>query len=108
MATLAKDMDRWIEKRDELSRKMEDIRKQKNSALKREVSKYFDSSNAVESRDHAPPVHTRSWAKVGRELMRGIVAFPCDDHYRPLNATWMHNLCSLSDCLVVRTQESKA
>ena len=41
MATLAKDMDRWIEKRDELSRKMEDIRKQKKTALKREVSKHF-------------------------------------------------------------------
>ena len=38
MATLAKDMDRWIEKRDELSRKMEDIRRQKQAALKREVS----------------------------------------------------------------------
>ena len=52
MATLAKDMDRWIEKRDELSRKMEDIRKQKKTALKREVSKHFDSSNTV--RDYAP------------------------------------------------------
>ena len=47
MATLAKDMDRWIEKRDELSRKMEDIRKQKQTALKREVSKHFDSGYSI-------------------------------------------------------------
>lgn len=48
MATLAKDMDRWIEKRDELSRKMEDIRKQKQTALKREVSKNFSSDYSPE------------------------------------------------------------
>ena len=44
MSTLAKDMDRWIEKRDDLSRKMEDIRKQKKTALKREVSKHLHDS----------------------------------------------------------------
>ena len=48
MATLAKDMDRWIEKRDELSRKMEDIRKQKQTALKREVSKNFGNDYSPE------------------------------------------------------------
>ena len=33
MAVLAKDMDRWIEKRDELSRRREDLRRQKELAL---------------------------------------------------------------------------
>ena len=38
MSTLARDMDRWIEKRDDLSRMLEDIRKQKKTALEGEVS----------------------------------------------------------------------
>ena len=25
---------------------------------------------------------------MGRGLIRGILTFPCDDHYRPPNATW--------------------
>ena len=57
MATLAKDMDRWIEKRDELSRKMEDIRKQK-TALKREVSR----STYISTHTHFK--HTDKMAKV--------------------------------------------
>ncbi len=60
MATLAKDMDRWIEKRDELSRKMEDIRKQKKTALKREVSKHFNNRNyrkySMTATDFLPPL----------------------------------------------------
>ena len=28
-----------------------------------------------------------------------IVTFQCDDHYRPLNAMLVHNLCTLSGCL---------
>ena len=38
MSTLAKDMDSWIEKRDELSRKIEDLREQKQNIMKRKVS----------------------------------------------------------------------
>ena len=33
-------------------------------------------------------------------LMHGIVTFPRDDHYRPMNATWMHDLCTFSGCLI--------
>ena len=38
MSTLAKDMDSWIEKRDDLSRKLEDLREQKQNAMKSKVS----------------------------------------------------------------------
>ena len=40
MSTLAKDMDSWIEKRDNLSRKLEDLREQKKNAMKNKVRKY--------------------------------------------------------------------
>ena len=33
MSTLAKDMDRWIEKRDELSRKVEELKRQRHTTL---------------------------------------------------------------------------
>ena len=38
MSTLAQDMDSWIEKRDELSRKIDDLRKQKETIMKGKVS----------------------------------------------------------------------
>ena len=38
MSTLAKDMDSWIEKRDELSKKIDDLRRQKQSIMKKKVS----------------------------------------------------------------------
>lgn len=37
MANLAKDMDTWIEKRDNLSRKVDALKKQKDLILKSEV-----------------------------------------------------------------------
>lgn len=37
MANLAKDMDTWIEKRDQLSHKIDTLRRQKESVLKSEV-----------------------------------------------------------------------
>ena len=37
MSTLAKDMDRWLEKRDELSKKREELLKQREATLKAEV-----------------------------------------------------------------------
>ena len=40
MSTLAKDMDSWIEKRDELSRKIDDLRKQKETIMKAKVSQH--------------------------------------------------------------------
>ena len=33
--------------------------------------------------------------KVGRGLIRGILTFPCDDHYRPSNTTWARDLCTV-------------
>ena len=33
---------------------------------------------------------------MGRGLIRGILTFPCDDHYRPSNATWARDLCIFS------------
>lgn len=41
MSTLAKDMDSWIEKRDQLSRKIEDLRKQKEASMKGKVNEYM-------------------------------------------------------------------
>ena len=40
MSTLAQDMDSWIEKRDELSRKIDDLRKQKETIMKGKVSEF--------------------------------------------------------------------
>ena len=37
MANLAKDMDMWIEKRDQLSRKIDELKKQKDLILRSEV-----------------------------------------------------------------------
>lgn len=37
MANLAKDMDTWIEKRDKLSHKLDELRKQKEAILKTKV-----------------------------------------------------------------------
>ena len=34
--------------------------------------------------------------RVGRGLIRGIVTFPCDDHYQPSNTTWVRYLFSLA------------
>ena len=31
---------------------------------------------------------------MGRGLIRGILTFPCDDHYRLSNATWARDLCT--------------
>ena len=46
MSTLAQDMDSWIEKRDELSRKIDDLRKQKETIMKGKVSE-FESYNVM-------------------------------------------------------------
>ena len=35
------------------------------------------------------------------------LTFPCDNHYRPPNATWAHNLCIFSGCLVGKTREKQ-
>ena len=43
---------------------------------------------------------------MGRGLIRGILTFPCDYHYRPLNATWARDLCTFSGCLVGKTREN--
>ena len=32
---------------------------------------------------------------MGRGLIHGILTFPCDDHYRPSNATWARDLCAV-------------
>ena len=40
MSTIAKDMDRWIEKRDELSRRREDLVKQREATIKAQVIVY--------------------------------------------------------------------
>ena len=37
-------------------------------------------------------VESRNWTKQGRGLIRGIVIFICDDHYRLTNATWARSL----------------
>ncbi len=41
MANLSKDMDTWIKKRDDLSRKVDDLRKQKEALLQSEDSVRF-------------------------------------------------------------------
>ena len=33
---------------------------------------------------------------MGMELIRGIVTFPHDNHYRPSNATWVRDICTFS------------
>ena len=43
---------------------------------------------------------------MGRGLIRGILTFPCDDHYRLQNATWVRDLCTFSGCLVGKTREN--
>ena len=62
----------------------------------------------IESHDYAPPpsVHGQKWA-MGRGLIRGILIFPCNDHYQPSNATWVRNLCTFSGCLVGKTREKR-
>ena len=42
----------------------------------------------VESRNYAPLLCMLALGKTGEGLIRGIVMFTCDDHYRPTNATW--------------------
>ena len=59
----------------------------------------------VESRDYAPPL--LNWAN-GRGLIRRILTFPCDDHYRPSNATWARGLCTFSGCLIGKTREKRS
>ena len=44
---------------------------------------------------------------MGRGLIRGILTFPRDDHYRPPNATWARDLCTFSGCLVSKTREKR-
>lgn len=41
MANLAKDMDTWIGKRDQLSRKIDELKKQKELVLKSEVCTFI-------------------------------------------------------------------
>ena len=73
------------------------------------ITRYY--TIIAESRDYAPPppppppVHASIWAKAGRGLIRGILTFPCDDHYRPSKATLAHDL---SGCLVGEKRSSKA
>ena len=43
---------------------------------------------------------------MGRGLIHGSVTFPCDDHYRPSNATWVHNLCTFSGCLMAKLEKN--
>ena len=45
--------------------------------------------------------------KSGEGLIRGILTFPCDDHYRPPNITWARDLCTFSGCLVGKTREKR-
>ena len=47
--------------------------------------------------NNAVPKH---WVKLRRGLICGIMTFPIDDHYRLLNATWAHDLCSFSGYLM--------
>ena len=42
---------------------------------------------------------------VGRGLIRGILTFPRDDHYRPSNATWVRDLCTFSGYLMGKTNK---
>ena len=43
---------------------------------------------------------------MGRELIRRIRTFPCDDHYRPSNATWARDLYTFSGSLMGKTREN--
>ena len=45
--------------------------------------------------------------KNGKGFIRGILSFPCDDHYRPSNATWARDLCAFSGCLMNKTRENQ-
>ena len=36
--------------------------------------------------------------------MRGRVILTCDNHYRPTNAMWAHDLCTLSGSLMGKTK----
>ena len=61
----------------------------------------------VESCDYAPPpLCMLGLGKSGEELIRGILTFLRDDHYRPSNATWTRDLCSSFGCLVGNTREN--
>ena len=72
---------------------------------KLETKRNIQSTCTIESWDYTPALCTL--AKVGRGLIRGILKFPCDDHYRPSNVTWAHDLCTFSDCLVGKIQERR-
>ena len=37
--------------------------------------------------------------------MHGIVIFPGDDHYRPMIATWMRDLCTFTDHLMEKNDK---
>ena len=63
----------------------------------------------VESHDYAPPsfVHASIGQKWGGGLIiHGILTLPCDDHYRPSNATWARDLCTFIGCLVDKKRQS--
>ena len=45
--------------------------------------------------------------KNGEGIIHGILTFPSDDHYRPSNATRMHDLCAFSGCLVGKTDKAR-
>ena len=59
--------------------------------------------HTIESRNYTPFVDV-SIGQNDRGLVRGIVIFTCDNHYRPTNATWVRNLCTFSGCLMGKTR----
>ena len=67
----------------------------------------IQSTCTVESCDYTPFSACQHWAKLGRGLIRGIVTFLYDDHYRPMKATWVSNLCTFSSCLMGKTQQKR-
>ena len=59
-------------------------------------------TNTVVSIPHIRPLllHANIRQNRGGDLCKGIIIFPCDDHYRPIIATWTGDLCTFTCRLI--------
>ena len=78
----------------------------KLSDLHQKVHVIYYSSTVVSCK-YAPLFCMLGLGKRGEGLMRGIMAFPHDDHYRPTITTWTHDLCTFSGRLIDKTGEKR-
>ena len=65
------------------------------------------STCTIVCRNYTPLLCMLALGKQGRGLIRRIVIFTCDDHYRPTNTTWARDLYTFSGSLMGKTQEKQ-